>query len=291
MRAFIVANPRKPLVKGLIDELIAWVSTRIEVVGIDTEGKAPLDSLSADLVLVFGGDGTLLATARRLGRGQIPLLGVNFGRLGFLASFTPDQFRQQFDCLISRTLPITSRLVIEASVVAGDACIKITDAQAVAGARKWTSTALNEAVITAGAPFRMIELAIGANDDPGIRYFGDGVILSTPSGSTAYNVSAGGPIISTNVEAMCVTPVCPHSLSFRPLVTGADSVVHVTARRVNPGTTLSCDGQTSTGLLQDDQVIIRRAPFDVRVIDNPDAREWRTLAEKLHWAAPPNYQK
>jgi NAD+ kinase len=143
----------------------------------------------------------------------------------------------------------------------------------------------------------MIELEIAADGGgseengawTGIRYFGDGVIVSTASGSTAYNVSAGGPIISTNVEAMCVTPICPHSLSFRPVVISLNSTVLVTAGLVNEGTTVFCDGQEGTRLLSGEKVVIRRSPKPVLLVENPQSQEWHTLAAKLNWAANPAY--
>jgi NAD+ kinase len=219
------------------------------------------------------------------------MMGVNFGRLGFLASFTPAQFRDHLPTLIENRLPISSRQVIEASVCDAQHNCRLSDPADIAKNRRWSSTALNDAVISAGAPFRMIELELGADGEAGIRYFGDGVIVSTPSGSTAYNVSSGGPIISPNVEAMCITPICPHSLSFRPVVVSSHSVVNVVAKKVNPGTTLICDGQSSTKLSTGDRIIVRRAGYDVRLIENPDAHEWRTLAEKLGWGVSPSYQK
>ncbi|HRK31201.1 MAG TPA: NAD(+)/NADH kinase [Tepidisphaeraceae bacterium] len=295
MRAIIVANLKKPRLTNEIQSLIAFSQARIDCVGVDTDGTMALDDVVADVVLVFGGDGTLLSTARRLNGKQTPLMGVNFGRLGFLASFTPAEFRSHIDALLERKLPISCRQVIEASVLDSKLGVRASDAAAVTEKRKWHSTALNEAVVNAGAPFRMIELEIGADLDGGteggVRYFGDGVIVSTPSGSTAYNVAAGGPIISPNVEAMCVTPVCPHSLAFRPIVVSSQTVVQIAAKRVNSGTTLSCDGQASTRLTAGDVVIIRRSANDVQVIENPGAREWRTLAEKLHWAISPNYKR
>ena len=240
-------------------------------------------------------DSSAPGAARRLAGAQTPVLGVNFGRLGFLASFTPAEFRKDIDLLIARKLPISSRLMLEASVVDVHTRVEIGDVESVRANRKWAAIALNEAVINAGPPFRMIELVIGADGaaspDAGVRYFGDGVIVSTPSGSTAYNVAAGGPIISPNVEAMCVTPVCPHSLAFRPIIVSSEAVVHVSAKRLNAGTTLSCDGQSSLKLAVGDLVVIRRSPNDLQLIENPAAREWRTLAEKLHWAIGPNYQQ
>jgi NAD+ kinase len=148
---------------------------------------------------------------------------------------------------------------------------------------------LNDAVITAGPPFHMVELEISANVEGGVRYFGDGVIVSTASGSTAYNVSAGGPIIDPDVEAFCITPICPHSLSFRPVVISADSTVIIKSVKVNEGTTLFCDGQASTKLHPGERIVIKRSEHPALLIENPDSRQWRSLAEKLHWAASPKY--
>ena len=133
----------------------------------------------------------------------------------------------------------------------------------------------------------MVELKVQAEGDSEIHFFGDGVIVSTPSGSTAYNVSAGGPIISPNVDALCITPICPHSLTFRPLVIASDATVIVSAMKVNPGSTLFCDGQAGTHFGPGEKAIIRRSPQDVLLVDNPEARMWRSYAEKLHWAVSP----
>ncbi|MBC8107275.1 MAG: NAD(+)/NADH kinase [Anaerolineae bacterium] len=289
MRIFIVTNINKPKVRPAMDELIPWVSARANVVGVDTDGTVDLSKVTADAFLVFGGDGTLLATARRIAGKQIPVMGVNFGRLGFLASFTPEQFKELFEAFILGKLPISSRLMVEASVVDAGAECNLVDPVDVAAKRRWVSTALNDAVITAGAPFRMIELLLGTDNDPGVRCFGDGVIVATPSGSSAYNVAAGGPIMSPNVEAVCITPLAPQSLSFRPVVMPSSSIVIITAKRVNRGTTLFCDGQASIGVKTGDRVIVRRFPKDLMLVENPSAHEWKTLAEKLNWAASPRF--
>ena len=137
----------------------------------------------------------------------------------------------------------------------------------------------------------MIDLELSADSETSIRYSGDGVIVATASGSTAYNVSAGGPIISPTVDAMCLTPICPHSLSFRPVVLAMTSTVMVAAKRVNAGTTLICDGQSSTEIQKGERIIVRRNPFDVLLVDNPDTKEWHVLAEKLQWAIGPKYNR
>lgn len=291
MRLLIVANPNKANVAAALGDMLPWLSERLQVVGVDTDHATDMANVQADAVLVLGGDGTLLSAARRLHGRAIPLIGVNFGRLGFLASFTPKQFYDHFEEFVGRRLPISSRSTIEASVVPADVQCKLTDCDEVAAKRRFAAPALNDAVITAGPPFHMIELALGADGEAGVKYFGDGVIVSTASGSTAYNVSAGGPIISPNVDAMCITPICPHSLSFRPVVISINSTVVVAANKVNEGTTLFCDGQESTQLHPGDKIVIRKGPHPVLLMENPDAREWRTLAEKLNWAASPLYNE
>ena len=291
MRLFIVANTAKPLVRPALLELLPWLRERVEVVGIDEDFNGDWSKLAADVILVLGGDGTLLAVARKLAGRQIPVMGINFGRLGFLADFTPEQFKPRFEEMLRSGLVISRRSMLEASVLPDGLPGRFTDAAEVAKARRFYATALNDAVVTAGSPFRMIELELNADSETGVRYSGDGVIVATASGSTAYNVSAGGPIISPNVDAMCITPICPHSLSFRPVVLAMTSTIMITATRVNPGTTLICDGQTHTELRAGERIVIRRNPDDVLMVDNPDTKEWHVLAEKLQWGVGPKYNE
>ncbi len=297
MRVLIVANKSKTGVAAALDQIVPRIRKPGHIVGIDQEEQTGEITAQADVVLVLGGDGTLLSAARRLRGRQIPLLGVNFGRLGFLASFTPKQFDQHFDDFLAGKLPISARSALETSVLPAGLPCRFGDPDHVAEKRRFVSTALNDAVITAGPPFHMIELEIAANGGNhdgtekwgGIRYFGDGVIVSTASGSTAYNVSAGGPIISPNVDALCVTPLCPHSLSFRPVVVSLNSTLLVTAILVNEGTTIFCDGQEGTKLMTGDRVVIRKSAQPVLLVENPQSQEWHTLAAKLKWAANPEY--
>jgi NAD+ kinase len=289
MRLFIIANTEKPRVRPALDEMLPWLKRQVEVVGVDEDHDADMSRVEADAILVLGGDGTLLSAAHRLAGRQIPLIGVNFGRLGFLASFTPDQFHSHFDDFVNGRLPVRPRDVLEASVLPATAECRADDVAAVREKRRYVSNALNDAVVTAGPPYHMVELQIGVGGEGGIRYFGDGVIVSTSSGSTAYNVSAGGPIISPAVDALCITPICPHSLSFRPVVISLESTVTIAAAKVNPGTTFQCDGQRPTAICERERIVIRRASSCVLLVENPDSREWRTLAEKLKWAANPVY--
>lgn len=288
-RLFVVANPDKPNVRQALGALRSWLAGRAELVGVETDHEHDLSAAQADLVLILGGDGTLLSAARRLAGRPVPLMGVNFGRLGFLSSFTPANYLSYLERHLKNGLEIGRRAMLEASVLPASADCSPDSPPSVESSRRFYATALNDAVITAGPPFHMVELEVSVHVEGGVRYFGDGLIVSTASGSTAYNVSAGGPIIDPDVEAFCVTPICPHSLSFRPVVISSSATLIIKAVRVNDGTTLFCDGQASTKLLAGETVVLRRSPHDALLIENPDARQWRSLAEKLGWAASPKY--
>ncbi len=317
MRILIVANLQKMNVRPAAGELIDWIHReyegRVDVVGIDADitrdrdddpeftarlrgktapaevGEFDLTTLEIDALLVLGGDGTLLSVARRLQGRQIPIMGVNYGRLGFLASFRPDEVEQYFGQMIEQSLPISSRQMLDVSVVAASVECDLMSNEAVASSRRFHVLSLNDAVINAGPPFHMIELVLGTDGDFGVKVFGDGMIVSTPSGSTAYNVSAGGPILNPPVRGFCLTPIAPHSLSFRPVIVPSSAKVMLIAQQVNRGTTLVCDGQDCTRLKKGDRVVIRRADRDVLLIENPTSRRWSALAEKLHWASTPKY--
>ena len=290
-RVFIVANIGKAQVERALEQWRPWIAQLARVVGAETDGEHDLSSLDADVILVLGGDGTLLSVARRLKGRQVPVMGVNFGRLGFLAGFTPEKFQTRFDEYLQRGLPISPRQMLEVSVVPASVRCPLADPEQVKAMRRFAATALNDAVVTAGPPFRMIELSLSTDVDSGVSYMGDGVIVSTASGSTAYNVSAGGPIINPDVEAFCITPLCPHSLSFRPVVVSAQSTVLIFAVKVNEGTTLFCDGQASTRLHAGDKVVISRSDHKVLLVEDPDSRQWRSLAEKLNWGVGPRYSE
>jgi NAD+ kinase len=290
MKLAVVANIDKPRVEPALRELLPWLRERADVVDVDEDEKLDLAAIDVDALLALGGDGTLLSIARRLDGRPTPVMGVNFGRLGFLASFTPGELRPSLEKLIAGELPVGPRIMIDASVVpAGPDHGECCDPELVRRTRTFHSRSLNDAVVTAGQPFRMIDLRLGTEGDLGVSFFGDGLIVSTPSGSTAYNISAGGPILIPPLQAFCVTPLCPHSLSFRPVVLPAETTIMIECVRVHKGTTLVCDGQKHVALRNGDRVILRRARHDLFLVENPNARQWRVLAEKLHWASTPRY--
>lgn len=289
MKVLIVANSPKPKVRPAVDTLVPWLKDRVDFLGVVEDRDCDLAPYDMDLIVVLGGDGTLLSVARRLCGRQVPVMGFNFGRLGFLASFGPEHVPDAVQDYLDGKLPIKPRMMIEASVIPPDVDCDFESHDAIKKNRRWSTCALNDAVISAGSPFRMIELSVGTDNEPGVRYFGDGMIVCTASGSTAYNIAAGGPILSPLVEAMCLTPLCAHSLSFRPIVLHADQTVVLTANRVNKGTELVVDGQSQCDLKKGDRVIVRRANHKLMLVENPHLREWQALGEKLNWASIPNY--
>ncbi len=296
-RVIILANRDKPAVVEALTDLRPWLDARCDVVAepdIKSLSNDAADDLpDADLAIVLGGDGTLLAQARHLRDRDVPLLGVNFGKLGFLAEFSVDELQASWDTIVAGRFTTTPRLMIEISVAdaaLADSWPDPNDPEVAEHTRRrWVG--MNDAVITAGEPFRMIDIDLAIDPHNGDTtptvISSDGIIVSTPSGSTAYNAAAGGPIIAPDLDALVLTALSPHSLAFRPIVVGAGATIHLRLRQANPGTALVVDGQKSLTLAEGEQLIIRRYARDVRLIQNPRLSFWKVLARKLRWAARP----
>jgi NAD+ kinase len=276
-RMLILVNQSKPGVAEQVAGLKDWFAQRVEVVGIFSACEPlPGGALRADLCVVFGGDGTLLSAARALAGTAIPLLGVNMGKLGFLAEFDIEHMRKHFDEILAGEIAATSRLMLEVRVHTSPS------------AELFASPAANDVAISAGPPFRMIDLAVTQAGETVGRYTGDGLIVSTPTGSTGYNMSAGGPILAPTLDAVTITPIAPHTLALRPIVVRSDECIRVVAERVNPGTTAIIDGQLSCSLANGGWVEVRRAETPVRIIPHPGRPFFHTLARKLQWGSSPH---
>jgi NAD+ kinase len=287
----IFRDLRKQGVSEAIDEFLRFSKGKADIVasyGIEdlkqtcTIALPPEDAnvlKKCDFAIVFGGDGSIISTARNVSKASLPVIGVNVGKLGFLAEFSVAELEDFFPCLEKGTAPIDKRMMLNCRVFSNDR------------EEKFCSAAINDIYITAGPPFRMIELKILVDGQPLAGCVTDGLIFSTPTGSTAYNLSAGGPILSTKIEAVVITPICPHSLSFRPIVINADSTIEVFGVRVNEGTTISIDGQVSLKLSINDVVRIEKENSDFLIVNNPLRSKWDTLATKLSWAEKPKYKQ
>jgi NAD+ kinase len=282
LKLAIFGDRRRGHVAEAIAEFADFIKGKVKtVVNCGIDECAPENLHEADYAVVFGGDGSIIAAARRLSRSVdktgIPVIGVNLGKLGYLAEFSVEELKEFFPQLMKGKAKIEKRMMLLCRVFKK-------------GKERFCSAAVNEIFITAGPPFRMIDLKMFVDGQHLGDCVSDGLVISTPTGSTAYSLSAGGPILSQKMEGIVITPICPHSLSFRPVVITGDSIVELRGERLNKGTTVSIDGQVSLELGIDDVVQIRRHKRDFLVVNNPLRCEWDTLATKLGWAERPKYQ-
>ncbi|MBU0718601.1 MAG: NAD(+)/NADH kinase [Planctomycetes bacterium] len=276
-RVFLLANPDKLEAKRALRKVETFAASKCEVVGaaVGIDGRPAVDA-RADRIIVFGGDGTLIGVARSLGSDQIPLIAVNVGKLGFLAEFSVDELKTTFDQAVGDDSLCRHRMLLQVTL------------QHNGGVRD-ICVALNDCVIQAGPPFRLVQLGVAVDGEHLTTVGGDGLIVCTPSGSTAHNLSAGGPIMHPGVDAIILTPLNPHSLTHKPLVIERDSVIDITAVVVYEGTTVIVDGQVSSRLEPDDRLTVKRFAADCVLVHNPLHTNWYKLVTKLHWGRPPDY--
>jgi len=278
-RLVVFADPAKGEVAEVVADFARFVEGRARITVNCNIDEFTIDMLEqVDYAVVFGGDGSIISAARALSRSNVPVVGVNLGKLGFLAEFSIEELKAGFDRILNSEMKIERRMMLNCTVRRAEQ-------------PRLDVCALNEVFIAAGAPFRMVELQISVDGQRLAGCVSDGLVICTPTGSTAYNLSAGGPILSANLEAMVVTALCPHSLSFRPIVISAQSRVEVFGVRVNKGTTVAVDGQVFIDLTEEDVVVVQRGRSDFLVVNNPARTGWDTLAQKLSWAEKPRYKK
>lgn len=235
----------------------------------------PLDERAAladgELVFSLGGDGTLLSTVRRVANYGVPVLGVNIGGFGFLAEFTVESLFESLDRLLEGDFSVSERMMLEVSVEHGG---RVTE----------THVALNDAVIDSGALARMLKLKAFVETEELTCYEADGLIIATPTGSTAYSLSAGGPIVHPELAAILLTPICPHTLTNRPILLPAERTVVVEVNEDRDGAGLTVDGQVGIKLGARDVVRITRSPHSVRLVASYKRSYLDILKGKLHWA-------
>ena len=276
----IIAKPGIPHASSILPELVAWCRERGLEARLDEEASRYLGGRNGlpreevpegtQLVIVLGGDGTLLAAARAVAGREIPLFPVNLGGLGFLTAITLDQLYPQLERALRGEQRIVPRRMLHGDLM--------RDGKTVA-----SYEALNDIVIGKTQIARMIDLETLVDSQYVSTFKADGLIVSTPTGSTAYSLSAGGPIVFPAVAALCITPVCPHMLTNRPVLVPDTSVIEVICRAKNHEAFLTVDGQVGEPLQSDDRIVCRSSQHSVHLIRPPKMFFFDVLREKLKW--------
>ena len=238
--------------------------------GLPARPKAALVR-EADLIVVLGGDGTLLSVARHADA-RVPILGVNMGELGFLTEVAETEAMDMLRCVLDGRFEIDRRMTLSATLER-------------AGRPRQRFRALNDVVISNGALARIVRCTVSVDRLPFTTYRADGLIVATPTGSTAYSLSAGGPIVEPTVEVLVVSPISPHTLSQRPVILRPTAVVRIAIEARQQDVVLTIDGQEGTPLEGGDVVVVRRAPASVSLVRSPDRTHYDVLRSKLGWGA------
>ncbi|PLX80805.1 MAG: NAD(+) kinase [Desulfuromonas sp.] len=223
-----------------------------------------------DMIMVFGGDGTLISVAREINRRKVPILGVNLGRLGFLTEITLDELFPVLEHVIEGDYTLSSRLMLEAQV--------LRDGEVVG-----SFLVLNDVVINKGALARIIDMETVVNDDYLTTFRADGLIISSPTGSTAYNLAAGGPIIYPGINCLVISPICPHMLTNRPLIVADSAVIRIEVKFQDEEVMFTADGQVGMPLQGRDVVEVRKSKASTLLVKSPNRDYFEVLRTKLRW--------
>jgi len=279
----IISKPRKEDLCAIVPALTTWLKERQLEVVYDEETAKCIDSPSqavsrselgrrADLAVVLGGDGTLLAAARALGEHDIPILAINLGGLGFLTSFPREELYNALTLVLAGNYRISERVLLDAALERGGSVIE-------------RHRALNDVVVNKSTMARILDLDLYFDGNYACSYKADGIIFSTPTGSTAYSLSAGGPIVQPQVGAVVVTPICPHALSNRSLVVPDQMKIELVVASGQEDAFLTIDGQVGVELRNADRVIVTKARNKLKLIRPSEKIYFEILRAKLKWAA------
>ncbi|KAA8997763.1 NAD(+) kinase [Affinibrenneria salicis] len=279
----IVGHPRHPSALATHEMLYHWllekgyevlieqqIARELNLSGAATGSLAEIGQ-RADLAVVVGGDGNMLGAARVLARYDISVIGVNRGNLGFLTDLDPDQAKQQLSDVLEGRFIQEKRFLLQAQVLR-------------ASQPASTSTAINEVVLHPGKVAHMIEFEVYIDDGFAFSQRSDGLIISTPTGSTAYSLSAGGPILTPSLEAIALVPMFPHTLSARPLVINSSSTIRLKFNHISHDLEISCDSQIALPIEEGEEVLIRRSNYHLNLIHPKNYNYFNTLSSKLGWS-------
>lgn len=279
LKLIILARDQSKHVQDAWKEIRSFLDkqSNVEILAAAVTDDIDVSNLNPDLAVVLGGDGAILRACRHFNRRQIPLLGINLGRLGFLADLSPQEFCEQFPRIQRRQYKVVSHLMFECRISFADG-------------REETHLGLNEIVLSSQT-LHMMDVELQVDGERVTTYSCDGLILSTPVGSTAHSLSAGGPILRQDLPAFVITPVCPHSLTNRPLVDSAESVFRLTIPKSPNGVIGIIDGQIRFPVTEDDVIEVRRADETFQLVKLPGHSYYEMLHRKLGWAGQPRYRR
>jgi NAD+ kinase len=271
----IVVKPGHAEARETAAELSEWLTKRkIDVAGEPISAGGPVANVegltSADLIVVLGGDGTMISTSRMIASADTLVLGINYGSLGYLTDFRIEEMFPAIEAIIGGEYEIDRRVMLEAELWRG-------------GEKAEAGRVLNDVVINKAALARIIEIKVSLNDLFVNTFRADGLIVATPTGSTAYNLSAGGPIIYPSMNAVVLTPICPFTLTNRPIVVPDSAEINLTLENANEGVVLSLDGQTGYPMAAGDRVRIRKSGTTFNLVQPANRNYFDVLRDKLKW--------
>ena len=285
-RIGVIVKPHQPDALDTLCALTKWLSERgIAFVGLPEIEREQIEHHTGcrieiapeaempgrvDLMLVLGGDGTMIATGRMLGDTQAPVIGVNYGGLGYLAEFPIEEMFPALEAILAGKYEVQPRLMLRVELWRGEELVT-------------QNRVLNDVVVNKSALARIIEIEAFLNDQFVSSFRADGLIVATPTGSTAYNLSAGGPIIYPSMNAMVITPICPFTLSNRPIVVPDDSVIEVRLMTEKEEVALTLDGQVGFALQARDRILIRKSNTAFNLVQPPNRNYFEVLRNKLKW--------
>jgi NAD+ kinase len=271
LRSLLLGSGDRPNLLAEAERLRPVIDQHLDVVLADFHYREDLSPVAADLAVVLGGDGSILRAALQMRERQIPILGVNLGKLGFLASVSPDDLPAVLPQVTCGEARVVEHLMFRCTILRDGAPVAET-------------LGLNEVAIFVGPPFAMLNANLYVDAELATTYACDGLIISTPVGSTAHSLSAGGPILRKTLAAFVISPICPHTLTVRPVVDTADRVYEVVVPQPGEGTTVVVDGRPLWKLAANDRVRVVRAEPTFKLLECRGQSYYRTLRDKLGWA-------
>ena len=269
MRVILLGSGERPGVMDAVERFRPGISKYCTIIAEDFASNLNFEGIYADLAIVFGGDGSILRAACQMGKNQIPVFSVNLGTLGFLANFVPEELIPLLKDGKLLTYPVDDHIMFTCQVWRGEKLIT-------------ERLGINEVSIQTGPPFRILRVNLAVDGEHVTTYSCDGLIICTPVGSTAHNLSAGGPIVRSGQDVFIISPISPHTLSHRPVVDSAKRIYILDVE--NQDTPVVVDGNIVATIRAKDRVVVTKAPQTFRMIKLPGSSYYRTLQEKLGWS-------